>query len=243
VTIRGNHIMRPAAWKNVWQVKNLIETKHVRRLLIEGNVIENTWASGQTGFAFLMKSENQNYDTPWSQTTDVTIRYNKIRNVGSVFNIAATGSGAPAVPAARFVISDNVIENVNVGTFNGEGRTFLFQGGVADIVAMHNTIVSATGGTSAAITFSALPSLPRLVVHSNVLHHGAYGIKGDSYGQGSSSLNQYASGSLVTNNVIADGGIQSAYPANNYFTSLNSIGFADPERGGRAVITARHPKR
>jgi hypothetical protein len=227
VTIRGNHIMRPASWKGVWQVKNLIETKHVRRMLIEGNVVENTWASGQTGYAFVLKSENQNNDASWSQSTDVTIRYNKIRNVGGVFNIAATSGSAPAVPAARFVISDNVIENVNVGSFMGDGRTFLFQGGIADVVTMHNTIVSAVGGTAASITFATLPTMARLVVHSNVLHHGAYGIKGASYGMGSASINQYAPGALVTNNVIAEGGNASSYPANNYFTSLSSVGFAN----------------
>ena len=63
-------------------------------MLIEGNVIENTWADAQAGFAFVMKSENQNWDTPWTQTTDITIRYNRIRNVGGVFNLAANPSGA-----------------------------------------------------------------------------------------------------------------------------------------------------
>jgi hypothetical protein len=63
-----------------------------------------------------MKSENQNGDTPWTQTTDITIRYNRIRNVGSVFNLAGNPSGAPAVPAARFVITDNIVENVGTGS-------------------------------------------------------------------------------------------------------------------------------
>ena len=135
--------MRPLAWKGVWQVKNLIESKHARRMLIEGNVIENTWADAQAGFAFVLKSENQDWGTPWTQTTDITIRHNRIRNVGSVFNLAATPSGAPAVPAARFVITDNIVENVGAGMFDGDGRTFQLLPGLSDVVLMHNTVVSA----------------------------------------------------------------------------------------------------
>ena len=228
ITVRGNHIMRPASWKGVWQAKNLIELKHARRMLIEGNVIENCWLDSQVGYAFVMKSENQNWDTPWTQTTDITIRYNRIRNVGAGFNIAANPSGAPAIPAARFVITDNIVENVGSAPYVGDSRLFQFLGGLTDIVAMHNTMVSAVGTYSATIYFGQLPVMQRLVVHSNVLAHGAYGIKGDSYGEGAASINEYSSGSLVTNNAIANGGSAATYPANNYFpATLGSIGFVD----------------
>jgi hypothetical protein len=223
VTIRGNHITRPASWKGVWQVKNLIETKHVRRMLVEGNVIENTWASGQTGYAFVMKSENQAGDAPWSQSTDITIRFNKIRNIGAGFNIAANPGGYAAVPAARFVITDNTIENLNSGTFNGDGRPFLLQGGLADFVAMHNTIVTSS---NAAFYLTGSPVEQRLVVHSNVLHYGAFGVKGDGTAIGTGTLNAYAPGALFTNNAFFLGGSAYSFPANNFFAATTSdIGF------------------
>jgi len=228
ITVRGNHIMRPSSWKGVWQVKNLIELKHARRMLIEGNVIENTWLDSQVGYAFVMKSENQNWDTPWTETSDITIRYNRIRNVGAGFNIAANPSGAPAIPASRFVITDNIVENVGNAPYIGDSRLIQLLGGLTDIVAMHNTMVSAGGSNSATIYFGELPMVQRFVVHSNVLAHGAYGIKGGSYGEGTASLDTYAGGSLVTNNAIADGGSANTYPANNYFpATLGSIGFVD----------------
>jgi hypothetical protein len=227
ITIRGNHIMRPASWKGVWQVKNLIESKHARRVLIEGNVIENTWADAQAGFAFVLKSENQNWDTPWTQTSDITIRYNKIRNVGSVFNIAASPSGAPALPTARFVITDNVIENVGVGQFGGDGRTFQLLSGISDVVLMHNTVVSAAGANPATIYFGG-PGISRLVVHSNVLHHGYAGVKGDATSEGTASLNTFAAGALFSNNAMAFGGSASTYPANNWFpATLSDVGFVN----------------
>ena len=231
ITIRGNHIMRPASWKGVWQAKNLIESKHARRMLIEGNVIENTWADAQAGFAFVMKSENQDWNTPWTQTTDITIRNNRIRNVGSVFNLAANPSGAPAVPAARFVITDNIVENVGTGQFGGDGRTFQLLPGLSDIVLMHNTVVSASGQNPAAI-YLAGGGISRLVVHSNVLHHGYAGVKGDAVGEGTASLNTFASGALYTNNAMVYGGSASIYPTNNWFPStLADVGFLNAGGG------------
>jgi hypothetical protein len=231
ITIRGNHITRPTAWKGTWQVKNLIESKHARRVLIEGNVIENSWADAQAGFAFVMKSENQNWDSPWTQTTDVTIRNNRIRNVGGVFNLADNPSGAPAVPAARFVITDNIVENVGTGMFDGDGRVFQLLGAVSDVVLMHNTVVSASGQNPATIYFSG-GGVSRLVVHSNVLHHGYAGVKGDATGEGTATLNAFASGALYSNNAMVAGGTASSYPENNWFpNTLADIGFVNAAGG------------
>jgi hypothetical protein len=237
ITIRGNHIMRPASWKGVWQEKNLVESKHARRMLIEGNVVENVWADAQAGFAFVLKSENQYGDTPWTQTTDVTIRYNKIRNVGNGFNIAARGSSATVVPGARFVIMDNVMENVGVSPFVGDGRAFQLLPGVSDVVLMHNTVVSGSGWNPAAI-YLAGGSIARLVVHSNILHHGRAGVKGDATGEGTASLTRFAPGYLYTNNAMANGGTASAYPTNNYFPALlSNLGFVSLS-GGNYLLSS-----
>jgi hypothetical protein len=241
ITIRGNHIMRPASWKGVWQVKNLIESKHSRRMLIEGNVVENTWADAQAGYAFVLKSENQNWDTPWSQTTDVTIRYNRIRNVGNAFVLAARGSGATVVPAARFVISDNVIENVGASPYDGDGRIFNLLPGVSDVVVMHNTGVSAAGGNPAAIYFSG-GGISRLVVHSNILDHGRWGVKGDATTEGSASLSKFAPGYLAADNLIANGGTASYYPANHWFPGAwSNVGFVNFSGGDyRLASTSKY---
>jgi hypothetical protein len=231
ITIRGNHIMRPLAWKGVWQAKNLIESKHSRRTLIEGNVIENNWSDAQNGFALVLKSENQNRDTPWTQTTDMTIRYNRIRNVGSGINIAANPSGAPAVPAARFTIDDNVFENVGPSPYFGDGRTFQLLPGLADIVLMHNTVLSASGANPASV-YLVGNNIQRLVIHSNILHHGRYGVIGDATAEGTSSLNAHAPGALMSNNAMVYGGRASSYPANNWFpAAFSNVGFVNLTAG------------
>jgi hypothetical protein len=233
ITIRGNHITRPLAWKGIWQVKNLLETKHVKRLLIEGNVFENNWADAQAGFAFVLKSENQQNDNPWTQSADITIRYNRIRNTGNVWNLAENPSGRPALPAARMVITDNIVENVNVAPYLGDGHTLQLLGGLQDIVMMHNTVLSAAGGNAFAVVFGQLPTVQRLVVHSNVLQHGSYGMKGGGVGEGTSSINLYAPDALVMNNLFIGGGnLTAAYPSSNFFVAdIADVGFSDVSAG------------
>ena len=140
ITIRGNHLMRPLAWKGVWQAKNLFETKHAKRLLLEGNVLENNWADAQAGFAILIKSVNQQNDNPWTQSADLTIRYNRIRNTGSAFNLSGTGGdGLPDQRAARVTVHDNFIENVNVSPYNADGIAWQMLNGISDVAVFHNT--------------------------------------------------------------------------------------------------------
>ena len=228
VTIRGNHITRPVAWKGVWGVKNLLETKNVRRLLVEGNVFENNWSGSQAGFAFVLKSENQTWDSPWTQSTDITIRYNRIRNTGNVWNLAANPSGAPAVPAARIDITDNVVEDVNTGAFTGDGHTLQLLGGLSDIVYAHNTVISANGGGASAVVLGALPAIQRLALHSNVFVHGAYGVKGNGTAEGKLSLAAFAPGALYARNLMIGGGSAADYPGGNFFAALmTDVGFVD----------------
>ena len=232
ITVRGNHIMRPLAWKGVWQVKNLLESKHAIRLLIEGNVFENNWVDAQAGFAFVLKSENQNNDNPWTTTSDVTIRYNRIRNTGNGINLAENPSGMPAIGAQRINITDNVLENINVSPYVGDGHSLQLLGGLKDIIWKHNTVTSANGGGAFTIVLGSLPAVQRLVVHSNVLVRGGYGVKGGGTTEGSISLNYYAPGYLLTNNVMVGSNAQGAYPANTWWTtSLAGVGFVNLSGG------------
>jgi hypothetical protein len=228
ITLRGNHITRPTSWKGVWQVKNLLETKHVKRLLIEGNVFENNWVDAQAGFAILFKSENQNNDNPWTTSSDITVRYNKIRNTGNGFNLAANPSGMPAIPAQRIVITDNVLENIGQGIFTGSGHSLQLLGDLRDVVMRHNTITSAGAGGGFAVMLGSLPQVQRFVLHSNIMTRGGFGIKGGGTTEGTASLNYFAPGYTVSNNVIVGSGVQGPYPANTWFTSsFGNVGFAN----------------
>ena len=230
IELRGNHITRPLAWKKKWQVKNLVETKNVRRLLVEGNVLENNWSDGQSGFAFVLKSENQEGTAPWSTSSDVVVRNNHIRNTGSVFNLSGLGSNpAKVVPAARFLITNNLVEGVNVGPYTGEGVAFQFLSALSDVVVTHNTIINPSASASTVVLDGA--PTQRLVMHSNVFHHGVYGMKGSSASVGRGTLTKYAPGAVFKRNALV-GGDCSVYPPNNVCPEkFTTVGFLGALRG------------
>lgn len=147
ITIRRNAITKPAAWQGVWSVKNLVELKAARRVLIEGNVLEGSWVDAQGGFAILLKSVNQECGAPWSETADVTVRRNTIARAEHGISLAERPETCPAVPMSRVLIADNGL--------TVRARPITVQG-VADLTITHNTAAS-TGGLSylAALSFNA----------------------------------------------------------------------------------------
>ena len=44
IVLRRNHIVTPPEWQGRWTKKNILETKNVRRYLVEENVMEGSWA-------------------------------------------------------------------------------------------------------------------------------------------------------------------------------------------------------
>jgi hypothetical protein len=238
IELRHNHITRPLAWRNKWQVKNLVEMKNVQRILVEGNVIENTWADGQTGFAIVMKSENQDGTAPWSVSRDVTVRFNHIRNTGSVFAMSGMGTTSnKSTLGERFLVTHNVAEGVNVGPYKGEGIAFQLLSGLSDAIITHNTIIN-QNATGSGVSFDG-PPLKRLVMHSNLFQGGPYGVHGSDAGVGRRTLERYAPGAVFRRNVIV-GGDCSIYPGETACPPrMTEVGFVSALEGNfRAGVGA-----
>ncbi|HEX3157811.1 MAG TPA: hypothetical protein VHQ45_04815 [Gemmatimonadaceae bacterium] len=224
IEIRRNHFYKPPSWKGVWTVKNILELKVGQRVLVEGNVFENNWAGGQTGFAIVMKSTNQGGRAPWSQTSDVTFRYNVVRNVAHGFTIAGRPEQHPAKAAARFLITQNVLTAVGSGDYPG-GRLFMLNG-VDGVAIDHNT---ALGSNSVLVLTGGTTS--DLVVTNNIFGETTYGILGDGRGSGEAGLTARAPGWIFKGNVMAGASARN-YPADNaYPPSTSAIGFANAGRG------------
>lgn len=212
--IRGNHIDKPLAWKGKWQAKNLLETKNARRLLVEGNVIEQNWADAQTGFGMVHKSENQNGTASYTSTSDLTIRYNLIRCVGNWLNVSGHGSNSfPVIVSSRFTIYQNVVQGINTTDCNATGIAVQVLTEMTDLNLTQNTILN-NGSSNSFLKFDGTPSV-RLVVTDNIGYHGTYGVIGSGKGDGVASLNAYAPNGVFTRNVIINGGNCSQYPAGN----------------------------
>jgi hypothetical protein len=224
IEIRRNHFYKPPSWRGVWTVKNLFELKNAQRLLIEGNVFENTWPDAQTGWAIIWKSENQSGGAPWSVTQDVTFRYNIIRNVSSGLDISASGSGYHNdTPTSRVKIHDNLFDRLGSNSdFGGGGRLFMLLNDHRDVKIIHNTgfgvhsIIVAEGPAASGFRFL-----------DNIVWKGGYGIFGTGTGEGIPTLEHYMPGYIVQGNVLIRANA-SNYPAGNYFPAdMDSVGFVN----------------
>ncbi len=157
IEIRHNHFFKPLTWKRgnpgfvggpsgkAFIVKNLFELKNAQRVLIEGNVLENSWGGfSQTGFAILLTPKSQSSRCPLCRVTDVVVRFNSISHMGSGMQIASiqSASGGAASGAERFAIHDNIFDDIDDREYGGFGAFAQLSSTVPplrDIVITHNT--------------------------------------------------------------------------------------------------------
>jgi len=135
IEIRRNHLFKPLIWMpgqpgfvggfdgHPFIVKNLFELKNAQRVLFEDNLLENCWGGfSQAGFAVLLTPKSQNNGCPTCVVSDVTIRYVKIVNVASVFQIAnSLDAGGAAAAGERYSIHDVLADEVRGKDYQGFG--------------------------------------------------------------------------------------------------------------------------
>jgi Putative Ig domain len=138
IQITRNHMFKPLTWLKgqpgfvggtngrPFLVKNLLELKNAQRVLIDSNIMENTWGGfSQVGFGVLLTPKNQagannSNLCPICQVTDVTIRYSTISHVGSGLQIANALAGTGAgLDGERYSIHDIVIDDIDGVKFDG----------------------------------------------------------------------------------------------------------------------------
>lgn len=201
LTIRRNHFFKPTRfiprsvdWDgNNRQHKNSFELKQGVRVLIENNVFENHYDGFQSQFfAIVFKVANQDGSFNTVQTTDVTFRHNRLVNIGGGFAIGAADriSGGTVGGIGRFSIYENYTQaplGFWATTPDAFERTWAFQVSQNEFIqAIHierNTMVSrhptsAASNTALVVTTETL--VPGLVLRSNLLDYGFFGIQGNN---------------------------------------------------------------
>jgi len=238
ITIRGNHVWKDPTWKGKWTVKNLFELKNARRVLIENNVFENNWADAQQGMAIVIKSAQDACGTcTWEGTTDVTFRYNIVRNSPRGFNVQAVncvGQACVDVHVQRVRAENNLFENI--GTFNGTGSdgflTLLFND-LTDVALIHNTFIGNLPTTGVATVMeSSVGAARRLQIDENIFAgHADYAVVYSGVQVGTASLQAMAGSSWsyqrnVTGNV--NPAYVSKFPPESWYPTIAGIGFTSP---------------
>ena len=225
IEIRRNYISKPLSWKNTWLTKNLIEFKVGRRVLIEGNVLENSPVAAQPGWAVVLWSANAQVGCPWCITEDVTVRNNLIRNVAGGFSLTKSYD-ASSLGMRNITIRSNVIVGLDNPAVAGNGRLFQITDFIPNITIEHNTGFSPSN-SSVIWTGQALTNH---VVRDNLFGGGDYQFFTAGVGVGAAAWTKVAgSGSVLTNNVVALAS-ESLYPASNFYPStFAQIGLAGGE--------------
>lgn len=135
--IRRNHLFKPMIWKqgepgftadasgNPPIIKNHFELKSGIRVLFEANLLENCWGGfSQTGFSILLTPKSQSNLCPKCAVTDVTVRYNRIRNVAAVIAVmnGFSKAGGSATDGGRYSIHDLIADSVHEQDWKGRGE-------------------------------------------------------------------------------------------------------------------------
>jgi hypothetical protein len=223
IEIRRNHFFKPLSLMGTsFSVKNLLEFKNAKRVLVEGNTFENNWLAGQNGFSILLTPRNQGGGCAWCGTQDITIRLNRMLNLGQGFNIAGEDDAFPSQRTARVLIKDNVVSVTSLG--GADGRSFGVTHGPVDVTIDHNTIF--TSGTAMAFVENS-PLAANFVFTNNIMDDGVYGFLGTNTAPGTPTLNAYFSSyNFTTNAIIASRG--EPYPAGNLFpANATAVGFVN----------------
>lgn len=233
ITICGNHIVKPVAWKALaFSEKNLFELKNARRVLVAGNVLENNWADAQVGFAVVLTPRNQDGSAPWSTVEDLTFVYNVVRHTGSGINLAGEDDNHPSQQQQRVVIQNNLLDDVNRDAWGGDGRVFQLIAPKKPSVKVkidHNTATMAGNaflvmGDSVVVSESARFT-------NNIVMKGDYGAFGSGKGEGNGALAFFLPGAVFTANAIV-GALAASYPPGNFFPAdAAAVGFTDVASG------------
>jgi len=145
IEIRNNHFWKPWQWMkgnpnfiggpdgNPFIVKNHLELKNAARVLVEANLMENSWGGfAETGDGIVIAPKNQHTPTgnvcPLCQVTDITVRYVHVAHAGAGMQLATDISGngkngGAALAGTRWSIHDVVLDDLSK-KYVGGGSAF-----------------------------------------------------------------------------------------------------------------------
>ena len=248
IEIRRNYMFKPLSWLRGrpdyigtdFIVKNLFELKNGERVLVEGNLMENSWGGfSQVGYAILLTPRGT-----WAAVQDVTIRKNLIRHTGSGMQLAASVADVKvdSLAAQRWSIHDDLLEDLDADAYNGDGMVFQITSGFSKNVPLNNVYVShvtvvTRGRVKCLILVGVAEENPRLPFAisftDNIVPAGTASVWSSGRGtcpksgQPATTFKNCWSSFQVTNNVIIDypDGQGPWPPGNSLVKDLRTVGF------------------
>ncbi len=203
----------PPSSGTVWTIKNLLELKNAQQVTVDGNMIEQVWASAQKGFAILLTPKNQDGAATWTAVRDITISNNIIRHASGAIVIQGIDYVHTSQRTTRVTIRNNLAYDIK-WTWGNSPHFLLLTGGPTNVTVDHNTsfhddkVVLIDDGPSSGFVFT-----------NNVAPHNTYGIFGSGAGFGANAIKVYFPDGIVRRNALG-GGSASLYPPDNFFPDM-----------------------
>ena len=197
IEFRRNYVTKRQSWiATQANEKNSFELKNADRVLVEGNIFENTWLAEQVGYAIMFKSTNQEGFCTWCVTQNVTFRSNIVRHVGGCFQIAGNEAAVPtqhpSIALNHVRIDNNVCDDIGGPTFPGSGNFAVIADGIAGkdpsfVKFIHNTSLTNYWNIVANSGVQA-DNAPNFTWSDNLTERHCYGVTGYG-GEGVAGLN------------------------------------------------------
>jgi hypothetical protein len=271
IQILNNHFWKPFQWMkgspnfvggsngNPFIVKNHLELKNAIRVLVEANLMENSWGGfSQTGNGILLTPKNQHtiHGTnvcPLCQVTDVTIRYVRISHAGGGIQMATAISGngtggAPALAGTRWSIHDVVLDDLSSKYVGGGGAFEILNGwpkNPLNTVTINHVTAFPDPNSHLMIMGNYAPTAPMygLVFTNNLVITGRYPVWNAGGGPTSCAFKDvpiisitkcFTTFTFANNALVATPAAfpPSTWPANNLFPpTINEVGFMNYSNG------------
>ena len=272
IQVLNNHFFKPMQWMkgnhpfvgspdgNPFIVKNHLELKNAVRVLVEANLMENSWGGfSQTGYAILLTPKNQHSKDgtnicPLCQVTDVTIRYVRISHAGAGISMAtalsASGKdgGGPALAGTRWSIHDVVLDDIS-RNYLGGGNVFeignTWPKNPVNTITINHVTAFPDPDSHLMVTgnLSQNASMYGLVFTNNLVITGRYPVWNTGGGQASCAFKDVPATTITncfTTNIFANNALvatppafpPSTWPTNNLFPqTVNDVGFVNYNNG------------
>lgn len=257
IEVSHNHFFKPWIWK-VGQpgflvetvVKNHFELKNAKRVLLDSNVMENSWGGySQYGFSVMLTPKNQDLNgasvCPLCQVTDVTVRYTTISHVGGAITIAniMTPEGGLPLAGERFSIHDIIADDIQDAAYAGHG-TFAQVSSIAQPLLGYVQINHVTAFENHTMFNVGAPNtvqIPGFSFTNSIVMAGetpiwSTGAGGNTncayYDVPVTTVSRCFSGYVFDHNAILESPYaSSSWPSGNSFYSTTGIGFVNYNNG------------
>lgn len=251
IEIVRNHIFKPLSWKvgdpsfipimrngevKHWTVKNSLELKAARNVVMDGNIIENNWPDGQVGIPVLFTVRNQDCTASWSTIQNISFTNNTVKNATGGLNFLGKDNeaepefgkcpaGTTSVRGSGAIVSNNLFHNIN--------GPFLHLNGYYNVTIEGNTHLQTANLT----TIYGEPS-HGFKYTKNLTVDQPYGIWTEQ-GIGVEGLNKMVPGWVWENNVMGNPYAEGQYPPGNLYPKTVPLpsDFKSPYPGIGADIT------